>query len=128
MIQSAHMTRVEVVSTVAEESGSRVGIDWRQVFETDTAQVGLVRIGAGVGGPWHHHGDRTLYGYVVLGSCAMEFGPGGTESVVVAKGDFYRIPPRLIHRNLNLTRVDAVISIFNIGAGPATVDVSGPDG
>ena len=68
-----------------------------------------------------------MYGYLVSGKANMEFGQKGMEKAVLSAGDFFLIPPGLIHRDVNPHNEDAVILIFNIGQGPTSQEVPGPE-
>ncbi|HLM70316.1 MAG TPA: cupin domain-containing protein [Thermoplasmata archaeon] len=120
------MDRIEVVSTGAPGPVGSGGFGRQKAFETDTVRVGETTIAAGASSPWHHHGSRTLYGFVVSGQLTLEFGPRGAESVRVSAGDFVRIPPGLVHRDVNATGSETVIVNALIGPGPPTIDVQVP--
>jgi len=81
----------------------------------------------GAASPWHHHGRRTLYGFVVTGELVLEFGPGGTRRVRPVAGQFFRIPPGLVHRDVNPARGATLVVNVILGEGPATTDVDGPE-
>lgn len=82
----------------------------------------------GAASAWHHHGKRQLYGFLVAGRLQLEYGPGGTLVADVRRGDFFHIPPHLIHRDVNPSGEDDSI-IVNVlaGPGPFVVNVDGPD-
>jgi uncharacterized RmlC-like cupin family protein len=119
------MVKVQVVKH-AKGLKSYTGIGWREAFELEDAQVGEVRVRPKAKGDWHSHGKRTLYGYVVSGKSRLEFVDKGIERVTLSKGDFFLVPPGLVHRDLNPYRQEAVIMIFNVGPGPASFDAPGP--
>lgn len=111
----------------AERSPASGEFGRRKIFETENVRIGQTRVGPGAASAWHHHGKRTLYGYIVSGQLTVEFGPGGSESVRASAGEFLRIPPGLVHRDVNSTSVSAIVVNVTIGEGPATIDVSGPE-
>ena len=119
------MDKIQVVRKDQEET-TKEGITSRQVFETDTDHVGEVRISGGTTGGWHHHGKRTMYGYVISGKANIEFGVDGKEAAVLSQGDYFQIPPGLVHRDVNPNQGEARIIIVNIGPGPGTIQVQGP--
>lgn len=121
------MARIEVVPKPANESADMAGFGRRQVFETGNVRVGETRVGPGAASSWHHHGTRTLYGFVVAGQLILQFGPQGGESVRTSAGDFFRIPAGLVHRDVNPAGVETWIVNVLIGEGPATVEVRGPE-
>jgi len=76
---------------------------------------------------WHHHGARDLYGLTLSGRLRLEYGPDGKESANLHEGDFYRIPPGLVHRDVNPDHsAEAVVVSILIGEGPALMNVEGP--
>jgi len=121
------VNRIEVVPRRTVGSPGGAGFGRAPAFETETVRFGETHVRAGSTSPWHHHGLRTLYAFVVSGEIAIEFGPRGNERVRVAAGDFFRIPAGLVHRDVNPTDEEAVVVNAMIGEGPATIDVGGPD-
>jgi uncharacterized RmlC-like cupin family protein len=121
------VTRIQVVPKPAGISPAADGFSRRQVFETASVRVGETRVGPGAASRWHHHGKRTLYGYVVADQLVLEFGPHGATRVRTSAGDFFTIPPGLIHRDVNPAPVEVIIVNVIIGEGPATVEVTGPE-
>ena len=76
---------------------------------------------------WHHHGARVLYGFTLSGRLRLEYGPEGKECADLQEGDFFRIPPGLVHRDVNPDHsVEAVIINILIGEGPALVNIERP--
>lgn len=75
---------------------------------------------------WHHHGERTAYVYVAQGHLRIELGPGGREHIDLASGDFYIMPPNMIHREGNPGSEDQLLVAFFTGTGPSVVNVEGP--
>lgn len=65
-----------------------------------------------------------MYGYVLTGKPNIEF---GQERAVLSPGDFFLIPPGLVHRDVNPDEEEARILVFSIGEGPASFETSGPD-
>jgi uncharacterized RmlC-like cupin family protein len=121
------MAKVKVVSTRSGKLEYYAGVGWRPTFETDTDQVGEIRVGPHTTGGWHHHGKRTLYGYVVSGKSTLEFGKNRKDRVILSSGDFFQVPPGLVHRDVNPYSEEAIIMVFNIGPGPASFDVKAED-
>jgi uncharacterized RmlC-like cupin family protein len=76
---------------------------------------------------WHHHGEREVFGYLVRGRARFEFGPGGASHVDVEPGGFFRVPPGLVHRDVNPIDEEQEFVIVFAGDGPLVVDVDGPD-
>lgn len=102
------------------------GFERRPVYALDRAHLGETRIAPRSVSAWHHHAQRTLLGFVVEGTVTFEFGPAGEERTRVAVGEFFRIPPGLVHRDVNDSPVAVRIISVSVGEGPATVDVVGP--
>jgi quercetin dioxygenase-like cupin family protein len=122
------VVQIDVVARSGTASGRPESLGRRPVFETDDLRIGETRVAPGVTSAWHHHGRRTLYGYVVTGQLVLEFGPGGAESVRPSAGEFFRIPAGLVHRDVNRGTVEAFVVSVSSGGGPVTIDVAGPDG
>jgi uncharacterized RmlC-like cupin family protein len=118
---------IEVVSKPADQPAASGGFGRRMAFETVNVRVGETRVGPGAASSWHHHGARTLYGFVVTGQLLLEFGPHGRENVRPSAGDFFRIPPGLVHRDVNPGSVETHVVSVVLGEGPATVEVQGPE-
>ena len=75
---------------------------------------------------WHHHGSRHLYGFQVAGRMRLEYGPRQVDAVMVRPGDFFHIPPRLVHRDVNPDK-DQEFVVVNIlvGSGEPVINVDG---
>lgn len=72
---------LEVVSpdeVVADESTP--GVVRTPVFETEKAVMVQSEIDDATTTGWHHHGDRRVYGYIVDGAGAVEYGLGGNQT------------------------------------------------
>ena len=121
------MPRIEVVPRPTVDAPLTDGFGRRPAFDTETVRVGETRVGPGVVSHWHHHGERTLYGFVLTGQLVLEFGPRGAESVRPGAGDFFRIPAGLVHRDVNPGESETRIVNIIIGRGPPAVEVSGPE-
>ena len=75
----------------------------------------------------HHHGIRHLYGFVVSGLLQLEYFLKGKEVADVNLGDFFHIPPGLVHRDLNPNKDREVIVVsILIGSGPAVINIDSP--
>ena len=124
------MATIEVVrSRELHRGDSTEGIVRERAFEDDRAVVGRSRISGGVVSAWHHHGTRHLYGFLVAGRIRFDYGPAGREFVELNGGDFFHIPPGLVHRDVNSDRrEEAVVVHVTIGQGPTVVNVAGPRG
>ncbi len=74
------------------------------------------------------HGERHLYGFMIAGRLRLEYGSNGKEAVEVVPGDFFHIPPGLIHRDVNPERESKLVVVgIVIGPGPPVINVNGPD-
>ncbi len=120
------MDEILVVHLERKEHEIKESFNWRGLFETETDHVGEIRLAGGFTGVWHHHGKRTMYGYVVSGKANIEFGQNGKERAILSQGDFFHIPPGLVHRDVNPNPGEAFILIFALGEGPSSFEVSGP--
>lgn len=122
------MARIELVrAALLESSVSTQGILRRKAFEAAEITVGQTEVPARTASAWHHHGRRRLYGFLVAGRLDLEYGPEGRLVADVRPGDFFRIPPRLVHRDVNPSNEPAVVVHILLGPGSAVINVSGPD-
>jgi quercetin dioxygenase-like cupin family protein len=119
---------VEVVSP-AEVTGdeSTPGVVRKLLFETEAAVVVQSHIEGGTTTGWHSHGDRHVYGYVVEGAGAVEYGPDGDQTRDCSAGEYFHIPPEAVHRDRTPPDTDAVVLVCFVGSGPVVVNVDGPD-
>jgi quercetin dioxygenase-like cupin family protein len=121
------MPRIQLAPHPTAETPRTAGFGRRLIFESEEVRLGETRVEPGARSPWHHHGQRTLYGFVVAGELALEFGPGGGETASPRAGEYFRIPPGLVHRDVNRGAVEVVVVNVSVGVGPVTIDVPGPD-
>ena len=103
------------------------GMTRRVVDEDDGYWFGHVEAAPDTLSGWHHHGDMVTVGYVVKGRLRFEFGPGGSHSAEVGPGEFFRVPPRVVHREGNLTSEPGEVVLARIGEGPPVFPADGPD-
>jgi quercetin dioxygenase-like cupin family protein len=119
---------VEVVSPKEVEGDeSTPSVVRKTVFETKTAVVVQSHIDGGTTTGWHSHGDRHVYGYIVEGAGAVEYGPGGDETRECIAGEYFYIPPGTVHRDVTPPNTDTVVLVCFVGSGPVVVNVDGPD-
>lgn len=109
------------------EAEGTPGIHRRTAFEADDHWFGHVRTEPEAYSGWHHHGDTVTIGYVVEGRARIEFGPGGNDSVEIGEGEFFRVPPGLVHREGNPTKEAGQAVVVRVGEGPPVFPVDGPD-
>ncbi len=122
------MPRIDIVRSGELGAGySTEGIIRRKAFESENAIVSQSQVAPGVVSGWHHHGIRHLYGYIVSGRLQLEYVLEGRELADLNPGDFFHVPPRLVHRDINPDR-DRELLVINIlvGSGPAVVNVNSP--
>ena len=104
------------------------GIVREFAFQADDALVVRARVDPGNVSGWHHHGDYDVYGYVVSGVIRFEGGPGGGDNIDVRAGDFFHVPARLIHRDVNPSVSEGhEVILFLFGSGLMVVNVDGPE-
>jgi len=118
---------VEVVTpdeVAADESTP--GVVRKTVFETENAVMVQSHIAGGTTSGWHHHGDRHVYGYVIEGTGAVEYGPNGDETRESTAGEFFYISPGTVHRDITPDSEDTVVLVCFVGSGPVIVNVDGP--
>jgi alpha/beta hydrolase fold len=68
------------------EGASSPGITRHVALKGEGVQVVRSRVEPGIVSGWHHHGDYTVYGYVVSGTVRLEGGPGGRDTISVGPG------------------------------------------
>jgi uncharacterized RmlC-like cupin family protein len=112
---------------LSEAAGSP-GITRHKAFQGEGVLVVRSRADPGVVSGWHHHGDHDVYGYIIAGVVRFEGGPGGRDVVSVGAGDFFHVPARTVHRDVNPSQSEGQeVILFLKGAGPMVVNVDGPD-
>jgi uncharacterized RmlC-like cupin family protein len=121
------MTRIEVARKAELIAGqSTPGILREKAFEADGVLFSRSTVGGGVVSDWHHHGERHLYGFLISGRLRLEFGPKGKGAVDLHPGDFFHIPPGLIHRDVNPNkRRRLLVANILLGKGTPVVNVKG---
>jgi quercetin dioxygenase-like cupin family protein len=122
------MSRIEVVRSADLRIGdSTEGIIRKRAFESENAIVSRSQVAPGVVSGWHHHGTRNLYGFIVSGRLQLEYFLERKEIADLNIGDFFHIPPGLVHRDLNPNK-DRELVVVNIlvGSGPAVINVTSP--
>ncbi len=121
------MPRIDVVRANGLKKGSSTrGVVRAKAFESANVLVSQSRLAAGAISDWHHHGARHLYGFLASGRLRLEYGPSGIKAADVRAGDFFHIPPRLVHRDVNPShRQRAVIVSILLGGGPPVFNVDG---
>src|SRR3989449_2761207 len=124
------MPRIEVVhGTDLKKGESTPGIFREKAFETSSALVSRTRLERGAVSGWHHHGTHELYGFLVSGQLRLEYGPKGADAAVVGPGDFFHVPPGLVHRDVNPGRAHALVIVkILVGSGPPVANVRGGAG
>ena len=120
--------RIEIVRRSDAPIDRKKGYGGQPIFESPLAHVGLTTLNPSAVTPWHHHGARTFYGYVLAGRLRLEYGSGGQDASTPVAGEFFRIPPGLIHRDVNATNEQIVVVTMVVGGGELSVRTDGPDG
>lgn len=109
-----------------EKGPDTPGLHRRLAFDKPEATVVRTRAEGGVTSGWHTHGERAVFGYVVEGRGITEFGPDGDRAVEVATGEFFHVPPGVVHRDVNPTDEPQEAIICYVGDGPIVENVDGP--
>lgn len=124
------MKEIEVVRSSELKSGySTPGIVREKAFESIHRYiiVSRTRIAGGAISAWHHHGTRHLYGFLEAGLMRLEYGLKGASAVEVGQGDFFYIPPRLVHRDVNPNREQELVVVnILVGRGEPVINVKSP--
>ena len=124
------MKEIEVVrSSELNEGYSTPGIVRAKAFESVHRFVIVSRttVASGAVSNWHHHGKRHLYGFLESGRMRLEYGVKGASAVEVGKGDFFHIPPDLVHRDVNPDKEQALVIVnILVGRGDPVINVKRP--
>ena len=120
--------RIEIAHRSEAPIDPKKGYGGQRIFESPLAHVGLTTLNPGAVTAWHHHAARTFYGYVVAGRLRLEYGRGGQDAATAVAGEFLRIPPGLIHRDVNATQEPVVVATIAVGEGELAILTDGPEG
>ncbi len=125
------MKEIEVVRSSELKAGySTPGIVREKAFESIHRYiiVSRTRVAGGAVSDWHHHGTRHLYGFLEAGRMRLEYGVKGAGAVEVGQGDFFHIPPRLVHRDVNPNEQEELVVVsFLVGRGEPVINVKSPE-
>ena len=124
------MKEIEVVRSSELKTGySTPGIVREKAFESIHRYiiVSRTRVAGGAMSDWHHHGARHLYGFLEAGRMRLEYAVKGAIAVEVEQGDFFHIPPRLVHRDVNPNREQELVVVnILVGKGEPVINVKSP--
>lgn len=109
------------------EGSPTPGMVREEAVSTERTWAGIATTDAGMVSGWHHHGDHESVIYVLSGALRMEFGPGGSESLDAAPGDFVYVATNAVHRESNPSGEASRIVVWRSGSGEAVVNVEGPE-
>ncbi len=104
-----------------------IGVTRFEAFADDHVWVGRIENEPHQASDWHVHPGHDTYAHVTAGVFFVEFGPGGTERLEIAPGDFALIPRGVVHREGNAGAEATVGIAVRVGEGPVTVNLDGPD-
>ena len=122
------MGEITVLPTASlDEAIATPGMVRRDGLVAEHLRVIHVTTAAGTASGWHHHAEHETVGYVLAGKLRLEWGPRGERRVEAGPGDFFRVPPGVIHRESNPDAVEQLVVGFRIGTGVSVVNVDGPD-
>jgi len=124
------MSLIDIARSTELGAGySTEGIIRKKAFESENIVFSQSQVLPGVVSGWHHHGTHHLYGYIVSGRLQLEYGVEGEKKVDLNPGDFFHVPPNLVHRDIN-PNMDLDLFVVNIlvGTGPAVINVDSPTG
>jgi quercetin dioxygenase-like cupin family protein len=106
---------------------STPGIQRELAFADGDHRVIRSRTEPGAVSGWHHHGEYDIFGYVVSGTARFESASAGGEATIVGPGDFFHVPRRTVHREINPSSTEGQeIILFLRGSGPMVINVDGP--
>ncbi len=123
------MSRVQVVKKAdLRKIAATSGITREVAFDSGKIIAFRAHGAPGVVSGWHHHGDHDYVAYMVSGRARIEYGLSGREAVEVGAGEFFSLPPRKVHRDINpAPKEEQSAVIFLAGTGPWVVNVEGPE-
>ena len=118
---------IEVVKSEGLKEGeSTPNLIREQAFDTDNAVIMRSNAEESITSGWHHHGDREVFGFLLEGHARIEYGPDGEDAVELEAGDFFRVDPGTVHRDVNpVNEQQRAVTMF-VGEGPVVVNVDGP--
>lgn len=102
------MVAIDVVTPDRLETGGETPSIVRKIAFHEDNNIVIQAHAAGTTSGWHHHGDRHVYGYLLEGTAAFEYGSGGRERRELTADDFMHIQPMTVHRDINLTDEEQV--------------------
>ena len=120
------MPEIDVVrGTDLKKGEATPGISREKAFESSRVLVSRTRLDRGAVSGWHHHGTHELYGFMVSGRIRLEYGPSGRKAATVDAGDFFHVPPGLVHRDVNPDRAHELVVVnILVGSGVPVVNVA----
>jgi uncharacterized RmlC-like cupin family protein len=122
------MTEITVLaSTSLDEAIPTRGMVRRDGLIAEHLRVIHVTTAPDTASGWHHHAQHETIGYVLAGRLRLEWGRGGERVVDAGPGDYFRVPPGVVHRESNPDDVEQLVVGFRIGSGVSVVNVDGPD-
>ena len=124
------MSLIDIARSAELGAGrSTEGIIRKKAFESGNIIFSQSQILPGVVSGWHHHGTHQLYGDIVSGRLQLEYGIEGEKKADLSPGDFFHVPPNLVHRDINpnMDRDPFVVNTL-VGTGPAVINVDSPTG
>jgi uncharacterized RmlC-like cupin family protein len=96
-------------------------------LKSESTIISQSRVAPGVVSEWHHHRTLHLYGFVISGLLQLEYFQKGKEIADVNLGDFFHIPPGLVHRDLNPNKEREVVVVnILVGSGLAVINLESP--
>ncbi len=123
------MSKIEVIKkNNLRTEASTPGVTREVAFDSESVVVIRATAAGGAVSGWHHHGDHHYYGYLISGRARLEYGPGGREAVEVKAGEFFQVPPRAVHRDINPDPKETQLAIICfVGNGPWVVNMDSPE-
>jgi mannose-6-phosphate isomerase-like protein (cupin superfamily) len=124
------MSLIDIARSAELGAGrSTEGIIQKMAFESGNPIFSRSQVLSGVVPGWHHHGAYHLCGAIVSGRLQLESGIEGKKKADLSPGDFFRVPPNLVHRDIN-PNMDHDPFVVNIlfGTGPPVISVDSPTG
>jgi len=124
------MKKIDIVRSSELKAGYLTpGIVREKAFESMHRYIIIsrTRVACGAVSDWHHHGTRHLYRFLEAGRMRLKHGEKGGSAVEVGHGDFFHIPPRLVHRDVNPDKEQELVVVnILVGKGEPVINVKSP--
>lgn len=121
------MTVVERIAIEdLEEATGTAGIQRKVALSSDGVWIGIATADPAAASGWHHHTSNETLVYLIDGKLRIEFGEDGESYAEAEQGEFLRVPPQTIHREVNPQSRSTRALVIRVGDGEPVVNVPAP--